>query len=123
MDAMTAGGLTLTINILPAPGDDEQYGDGRGEITDLEWSYGEGWISLGSSTPGIFEVVIPEEKTGYVLPISIRAIGRNGLPGKTSGPIMLPVPSDPKEYAVTHEGIPVTNEGEAVVVTLTFFIP
>ena len=115
--------LVITINALPEPGDDRNYGDGKGTITDLEWTYGNGWLSLGSPLPGRFEVEVPIADAGAVLPVSIRAIGSDGRPGAASIPVNIAVPGDPSVFPVTINGEPVTSDGAQVVVVLTVFTP
>lgn len=113
--------LTINIGALPEPGDASAYGDGKGQILDLEWSYGKGWISLHSAQPGVFEVSVPIEDAGATLPISVRAIGTAG-PGAPSVPVHIAIPGDPSVFPVTVNGEPVTIDGAPVVVTLTIAI-
>lgn len=115
--------LIITINALPAPGDASKYGDGKGSITNLEWTYGKGWLSLGSAMPGTFEVSVPIADAGAVLPISVRAIGADGLPGAPSAPFHVAVPGDPSVFPVLSGGEAVTVSGEPVTVILTILVP
>ncbi|TPE53082.1 glycoside hydrolase family 43 protein [Amaricoccus solimangrovi] len=112
------GEVTIRIDALPDAGDVARYGDGKGRIIDLEWTYGGEAFSLGATVPGEYLVLVPLVDAGQVLPISVRAVSDLG-PGPWSAPVMVPVAGDPSIYFVFAAGAQVYDGADQVAIVLS----